>query len=105
MIETEPLYIAKFKESVEKSINDLAVMIKENVAMKSDLENLVTKDGLEERMEEMRVLNKQDLKEAIDPIIKHIGAYEIRAKNVEDILNKEHKPRIIDLEKEVFKFA
>ncbi len=83
-------------KKIESEVNGLAVMIKDN---------FVTKDEFEDKMENM--VTKDDIKdmvtkEDIQPILQHIGSYEIRARNIEDILLKDHKPRIIDLEKEVF---
>lgn len=123
MNETEPQYFTQFKtstndsiknlensmRSVEKTVNDLAIMIKDNVAMKSDLENLATKDEIEELRNIMAtkddikdMATKEDVREAVAPVLKLIGSYEVRAKNVEDILLQDHKPRIANLEKEVF---
>ncbi len=85
---------------IESEVNGLAVMIKDN---------FVTKDEFEDGLNEIRdtMATKEDIKDMatkndIRIVIEHIGSYEIRAKNIEDILLKDHKPRIIDLEKEVF---
>lgn len=116
---TEPKYFKEFRRSidikfdhadksmrkfVEKSVNELALMIKDTVATKYDLEEIrkemVTKEDLNHELS--LVKNEMATKEDTNKILKHIGAYEIRAKNIEDILLHDHKPRIKDLEKEVF---
>ena len=97
---TEPRYFKEFKKDIKKhidgSINELAVMIKDTVATKDDIQeiwaNMVTKDDLK------NFATKEDVKE----ILSHIGRYEIRAQNIEDIILQDHKPRIKDIEKEVF---
>ncbi len=66
--------------------------IKENMVTKEDIADMVTKYDISD------MATKNDIK----PILNLIGSYEIRSKNTEDIVLHDHKPRIIDLEKEVF---
>ena len=54
---------------------------------------MVVKDDIKD------MATKSDIK----PLLTLIGSYEVRAKNIEEILLKDHKPRIVDLEKEVYK--
>jgi hypothetical protein len=72
-----------------------------NMATKDDIKNMATKDDIEEIKNEM--LTKEEYKEGQKLILAHIGRYEIRAQNIEEILLQDHKPRIADLENEVFK--
>lgn len=96
-------------KKIESEINSLAIMIKDNFVTKDEFEDglneirdtMATKDDIKD------MATKDDIKDMatkndIRIVIEHIGSYEIRALNVEKILNQEHKPRIIDLEKEVF---
>ncbi len=108
-----PKYFRDFQvhidKKIESEINSLAVMIKDNFATKDDLEemkkDMVTKEDIKDMVTTYDIKDmatKEDVREAVAPILKHIGSYEMRAKNIEDILLKDHKPRIVDLEKKVF---
>lgn len=76
--------------------------------MKEDIENIAINTAhnlsditeIKARIESMEenMVTKSDIK----PILTLIGSYEIRAKNTEDTLMQDHRPRIISLEKEVF---
>ena len=66
--------------------------IRENMVTKEDIADMVTKYDISD------MATKSDIK----PILNLIGSYEVRAKNTEDIVRHDHKPRIIELEKRVF---
>lgn len=90
---------------IESEINGLAIMIKDTVATKYELEELrsqmATKDDIKDMAtkEDIKYMaTKHDVRE----ILSHIGRYEIRAQNHEETLHHDHKPRIVDLEKKVF---
>lgn len=105
-------------KKIESEINSLAIMIKDNFVTKDEFEDglneirdtMATKDDIKDMVTKQDIKDmatKDDIKDMatkndIRIVIEHIGSYEIRALNVEKILNQEHKPRIIDLEKEVF---
>jgi muconolactone delta-isomerase len=135
MPETEPLYFKEFKNSfkefrseflefkvhidkkIESEINGLALIIKDTVATKQDIEDIrgemkemsdemATKSDVKEIWQEMAT--KSDVKEIwqematksdVTKILAHIGKYEVRTQNNEEILLQDHKPRIINLEK------
>lgn len=130
-IEThEPEYFKDFKkhvdrrfdevdQKIEREVGGLAAMtanefrridarfeeIESTMATKEDIKNMATKQDIEEIRKDMAT--KEDIKDMatkhdVKEILAHIGRYEIRAQNVEDILLQDHKPRIADLEKEVF---
>jgi hypothetical protein len=65
------------------STKDDIALIWDNMATKEDVKTLATKADFEK-------------------VYTLIGKYETRASNVEDILLEDHKPRIVDLEREVF---
>lgn len=80
-------------DGLETRFNCLETKFDALVYRVDNIENvMVTKEDIKD------IATKQDIKE----IHAVIGSYEVRAQNVEQILLKEHKPRIIDLEKEVF---
>ena len=110
MIETEPLYFKEFRKHIDQkfieadknmksSIEELAIStargfsemdrrfdkIHEDFATKSDLYETETRLG--------RKIDKLD--ERVEKIEGHIGRYEIRAQNIEEIM----LPRIKNLEK------
>ncbi len=127
MNETIPKYIIDLEERLGKKINGLGIEI---IASTSNGFTVIQKqinsledrfDTLEDRFDnfESRFNNSEskfdDLKYKVDniedtmatkldvkEILVVIGSYEVRSQNVEQILLKDHKPRIIDLEKEVF---
>jgi len=140
MKETEPLYFKEFRthfdKKIESSINELAIMIKDNFATKDDISNFATKDDLANFATKDDISNfatkddlanfatkddlanfatkddlanfatKDDLanfatKDDVKEILAHIGRYEVRAQNVEQILTHDHKPRIVALEKAI----
>ncbi len=104
MNETEPLYFKEFKKhidvKIETSFNELAIIIKDTLVTKDDIKDMVTKEDLEYEINEIK--REMATKDDIKGIHEHIGRYEVRAQNVEQILLQDHKPRIADLEKEVF---
>ena len=136
MLEVEPKYFRKFEERIIKkidtSINELAVMIKDNFATKTDLQDglnsikdemvtkkdfeyeiglirneMATKKDLEYEVGSIRfeinlIRNEMATKNDVDKILKHIGRYEVRAQNTEEMLIEDHKPRINALERSVF---
>lgn len=113
-IEThEPKYFKEFREHVDgkfkeikegldestKLIDDLALItLNQYISLDNKIDRI--EDSLSDEISEIRreMVTKKD----IEPILKHIGLYEMRAKNVEEILLQDHKPRIATLEKEVF---
>lgn len=96
MKEKEPTYFKKFKNDIETSIRELALMIKDTVATKAELQEV--RDEMATKEDIKDIATKSDVKE----ILAHIGKYEIRAQNHEETLHQDHKPRIVDLEKKVF---
>ena len=97
-------------ETVEKSVNDLAI-----ITYNQYQEVIKRLDGHDERFEQIDARFDQiderfnrvdsdiyDLKDSVTKIEGHIGRYEIRAQNIEQILLQDFKPRIQALEKEVF---
>ena len=70
--------------------------IEEKMVTKEELEDIKKIMATKEDIRDMAT--KHDIKE----ILEHIGRYEIRTQNVENILLQDYKPRIADLEKEVF---
>lgn len=134
MNEIEPQYFREFrsdfrvfKEDIDKkidsSINELAIIIYETVALKEDLKDMATKDDIKDIWDNMatkqdvkeiwdNMATKDDIKEIkeematkldIDKVHKVIGSYEVRSRNIENILLEDHKPRIIDLEKTIYR--
>lgn len=132
MNETEPNYITQLKDSIinlDRKLdsgfklikddigeikNDIEILaistakntkdidwIKDNIVVKSDMDNIVTKDYISD-MVTVHDISDMTTKSDIKPILNLIGSYEVRAKNTEDIVLHDHRPRIIDLEKEVF---
>jgi hypothetical protein len=112
---------------ITNEINELGQMIYKTVAIKddlvnfatkNDLANLATKDDIKLIWDNMatkddikliwdNMATKDDIKDVatkddINKILTLIGSYEVRSKNIEDILSYDHKPRIIDLEKVVY---
>lgn len=97
---------AKIEQVVSREVGSLAAMtakefrridarfeaIESTMATKEDIKDMATKEDIRD------MATKSDMKE----ILAHIGRYEIRAQNTEDIMLQDHKPRIADLEKEVF---
>jgi hypothetical protein len=76
------------KDDITKIWNTMATkddiaLVWDNMATKEDIKTLATKKDFEK-------------------VYALIGKYETRASNIEDILMEDHKPRIIDLEREVF---
>ena len=119
--------IKHFDSKIESEINSLAQTIYRTVALKEDIKDMVRKDDIKnmatkddiknmatkQDLEAIRndMATKDDIKEIWDnmatksdvkEILSHIGRYEVRARNIEEILLEDHKPRIIDLEKEVY---
>ncbi len=112
------------KDMVTKQdIKDMVVKSDiKNMATKDDIKNMATKQDIEAVRSDMatkddirkiwdNMATKEDIKEVWDnmatksdvkEILSHIGRYEVRARKVEEILLEDHKPRIIDLEKEVY---
>lgn len=117
-----PSYITELKTDIinhiDSSINTLALTIHNTVALKEDLENLAIKSDLKEIWDNLatksdlkevweHMVTKSDIKDMatksdIKEIQSLIGSYEVRARNIEDILLEDHKPRIADLEKVVY---
>ena len=58
-------------------------------------------DGINNRLDRLES-DVVDIKDSIGKIEGHIGRYEVRAQNIEQILLQDHKPRITELEKRVF---
>lgn len=90
---------AKIEKEVTAKIGSLAAMTAgefKKVYKKFDEieEKMVTKEDLREH----EIATKKDF----EKIHSLIGKYEIRAENIENILLQDHKPRLSDLEKEVF---
>ncbi|MDO8430561.1 MAG: hypothetical protein Q7S72_01055 [Candidatus Taylorbacteria bacterium] len=99
-------------------INELGLMIYKTVVLKEDLKDLATKDDIKEIWDNMatkddikliwdNMATKEDIKNLAtkadtDKILTLIGSYEVRSKNIEEILLEDHKPRIVDLEKVVY---
>ena len=132
MNETEPKYFAEFRKeflgvknelgsfrvhvdkkfeetnkNIEDSIDVLTISIEhqfeeqEKGLQEYMHENFVSKLDLYET--EVRVNDKfERLDEILGKIEGHIGRYEIRGQDLEQILLQDHKPRIIELEKIVF---
>lgn len=90
------------EEKIEKEVGDLAIMTaKQFLRIDSKFESADIRFGdLEDKI--TNIEHTMATKDDADKILKHIGAYEIRAKNIEKILLKDHKPKITALEKEVF---
>ncbi len=109
MHETEPLYFREFRKhfdnKIDSSINDLILTmtdtmitkeefeegldeIRKDMATKEDIKNMATKEDIK------NMATKEDMK----GIHEHIGRYEVRAQNIEQILLQDHKPRIASLE-------
>ena len=86
-------------EKIEKEVGGLAIMTA-NHFFRIEKEMAINKEELKDDIREIHqtMATKEDLK----PILQHIGAYEMRARNIEDILLHDHKPRIVDLEKIVY---
>ncbi len=125
MIETEPQYFIKFREHIDKKfdnidkkfvelqqdVEDIAIMtakntseiskIKENMVTKEDIKDMVVKSDIE-YMVTTEDIKDMATKEDLKPITQLIGSYEIRAKNIDQILIQDHKPRIAALEKKAF---
>ena len=64
-------------------------------------------EGIDSRFEETdyhisTIEQNMATKADVEKILKHIGRCEIRAQNNEEILLRDHRPRIKDLESEVF---
>ena len=132
MNETEPLYFTKFRENLDthepkyfkefkKEIKDhmdgkfkeIKEEVGESIRLIDDLAAITLNqfvrledkiDGIEDSLSDeiSEIRREMVTKKDMEPILKHIGLYEIRAKNVEEILLQDHKPRIATLEKEVF---
>ena len=114
MPEQEPQYFKEFREhidkrfdsvesKIEKEVGDLAAMTKREFDRVDERFAAVDVrfDNLERRVGHLE-LDVSELKDSVVKIEGHIGRYEIRSQNVEQILLQDHKPRIIDLEKAVF---
>ena len=107
MPEQEPQYFKEFREHIDKRFDSVESKIEKEVG---DLAAMTKRefDRVDERFDnlERRVghleLDVSELKDSVVKIEGHIGRYEIRSQNVEQILLQDHKPRIIDLEKAVF---
>ncbi len=118
MNETEPLYFKEFRVHIDKRFDQVEVKIDKEVEclarstanyfneIEKDIH--VMKEEIKEVKEELREIDEKLATKAeksdIDKVLKHIGSYEIRARNVEETLHEDHKPRIIDLEHEVYRF-
>ena len=121
MPEKEPLYIKELRKEMRarfdqvdqkfdqvdkkigKEVGELASMTAQHFLRIE--EKMATKDDIKEvrdEMAEMKVELRDEMKDNVKEILSHIGRYEVRAQNVEDILLKDHKPRIIELEKKAF---
>ena len=105
---------------MKEDINDIAIntaqnlrditIIKETMATKEDIKDMVVKSDIEDMVRKSDIeymVTKEDIKDMatkqdIKPILTLIGSYEVRAKNVEDILLQDHKPKISELQKAVF---
>lgn len=104
-----------FDKKIEKEIDSLAAMtamefvridrrlddMQDKMATKEDIKDMVTKDYIVDMATKHDIRDmatKTDVKE----ILSLVGKYEVCALNVEDIQLHDHKPRIKDLEKEVF---
>lgn len=107
-----------FDKKIESEIDSLAAMTAkefrridtrfekmdrrmDGMATKEDIKDMVTKDYIADMVTKHDIgdmATKTDVKE----ILSLVGKYEVRALNVENILLHDHKPRIKDLEKEVF---
>jgi len=90
------------------SIREDIVSIREDVksmATKEDIKNMAMKDDIALIWDNMAT--KEDIKTLatkhdFDRLYNLVGRYETRAQNIEEILLEDHKPRIVDLEREVF---
>ncbi len=82
MHETEPKYFTEFREYIDKKFSEV----------KTDI--YISETRLGDRIDKLST--------EVGKIEKLVGKYEVRAQNIEDILLKDHKPRIAELEKTVF---
>jgi hypothetical protein len=102
-----------------KDIEKIYYKLENEMATKEDIRDMVTKENIKDMVRQSDIadiVRKSDIeymvttvdikdmatKQDIKPIINLIGSYEIRAKNIEDTLLQDHKPRIADLEKAIF---
>ena len=118
MHETEPLYFREFRKhfdnKIDSSINDLILTmtdtmitkeefeegldeIRKDMATKEDIKNMATKEDIK-NMATKEDIKNMATKEDMKGIHEHIGRYEVRAQNIEQILLQDHKPRIASLE-------
>jgi len=98
------------KDDIAKIWNTMATKdditkIWNTMATKEDIKNMATKEDIALICDNMAT--KEDIKTLatntdFEKVYALIGKYETRASNIEDILLEDHKPRIVDLEREVF---
>ena len=120
--EKTPKYIKELKndlighidQKIDSSIGELAITIYNTVALKEDIKNMATKDDIKNMATKddinliwENMVTKEDIKDMatksdVNKILTLIGSYEVRSKNIEEIILEDHKPRIIDLEKVVY---
>ncbi len=121
MPETEPLYFKEFRIHIDKKFGEVDKKF-EGVDRKFEGVNNKIDDkiaGVNGNIDSLAAstvnqFNEMDLrfdrldneiggiKESMEKIEAHIGRYEIRAQNIEEILLKDYKPRLKALEKTVF---
>jgi hypothetical protein len=87
---------------IEKSIDDLAI-----TTYNQYYEVIKRLDKHDERFDNIEyeigsIKQNMATKDDVKEILSHIGRYEVRAQNIEETLLQDHKPRIANLEKEVF---
>ncbi len=124
MNEKEPIYVKKIIDHIDRKIDETNLSIKELETMMIDGFSQVHKrlDNHDEKFEQIDARFEQidarfeqtddrfdridsaiyDIKADIRKIEGHIGRYEIRAQNIEQILLQDHKPRIAELERIAF---
>ena len=105
MSKSEELYLEQLiKNSHNRIINNIDTKINDlGITMANAFSQMATKTDLDELRKELKaeIATKAD-KSDIQMVLAHIGRYEIRAQNTHEIVVQDHKPRIIELEKEVF---
>ena len=96
------------KQVIEREVEGLAIMTAKEFSRIDgrfdQIEEKLSKHDMDFQIADNRLdrleSNIVDIKDSIGKIEGHIGRYEVRSTNIEQILLQDHKPRISALEKE-----
>jgi archaellum component FlaC len=104
MAEIEPQYFKEFRVHIDKKFENFEKHIDKKIDDKID--NLAVSIQKQFRELDFNFDGIQNeiagVKENMGKIEAHIGRYEVRAQNIEEILLEDYKPRLNALEKVVF---